>query len=90
MEKDIASLQHTTWRCQYHVVFAPKYRRMAIYGQIRTDIGVILRKVDDEKERRDKESTNKNNKIVVGDLELDLEKVEVRVKGQVKVIERLK
>ena len=32
-----------------------------------------LRKVDDEKERRDKESTNKNNKIVVGDLELDLE-----------------
>ena len=43
-----------------------------------------LRKVDDEKERRDKESTNKNNKIVVGDLELDLEKVEVRVKGQVK------
>ena len=45
-----------------------------------------LRKVDDEKERRDKESTNKNNKIVVGDLELDLEKVEVRVKGQVKAL----
>lgn len=45
-----------------------------------------LRKVDDEKERRDKESTNNNNKIVVGDLELDLEKVEVRVKGQVKAL----
>ena len=40
MEKDIASLQHTTWRCQYHVVFAPKYRRMAIYGQIKADIRV--------------------------------------------------
>ena len=40
MEKDIASLQHTTWRCQYHVVFAPKYRRMAIYGQIKADIEV--------------------------------------------------
>lgn len=40
MEKDIASLQHTIWRCQYHVVFAPKYRRMAIYGQIKADIGV--------------------------------------------------
>ena len=40
MEKDIASLQHTTWRCQYHVVFAPKYHRMAIYGQIKADIGV--------------------------------------------------
>ena len=45
-----------------------------------------LRKVDDEKERRDKESTNKNNKIVVGYLELDLEKVEVKVKGQVKAL----
>lgn len=45
-----------------------------------------LRKVDDEKERRDKESTNKNNKIIVGDLELDLEKVEVKVKGQVKAL----
>lgn len=45
-----------------------------------------LRKVDDEKERRDKESTNKKNKIVVGDLELDLEKVEVKVKGQVKAL----
>ena len=45
-----------------------------------------LRKVDDEKERRDKESTNKNNKIFVGDLELDLEKVEVKLKGQVKAL----
>ena len=49
MEKDIASLQHTTWRCQYHVVFAPKYRRMAIYGQIRADIGQILRKLCEQK-----------------------------------------
>ena len=44
MEKDIAGLQHTTWRCQYHVVFALKYRRMMIYGQIKKDIGIILRK----------------------------------------------
>ena len=49
MEKDIASLQHTTWRCQYHVVFAPKYRRMAIYRQIKADIGVILRKLCEQK-----------------------------------------
>lgn len=33
-EKDIDSLKHTTWRCQYHIVFAPKYRRMVVYGQI--------------------------------------------------------
>ena len=41
--KDVDSLSHTTWRCQYHVVVAPKYRRMVIYGQIKKDIGQILR-----------------------------------------------
>ena len=41
--KDVDSLSHTTWRCQYHIVFAPKYRRMVIYGQIKKDIGQILR-----------------------------------------------
>ena len=44
-EKDISSLEHTRWRCQYHVVFAPKYRRLAIYGEIKADIGMILRKL---------------------------------------------
>ena len=48
-EKDISSLEHTRWRCQYHVVFAPKYRRMSIYGEIRTDIGMILRKLCEQK-----------------------------------------
>ena len=48
-EKDISSLEHTAWRCQYHVVFAPKYRRMEIYGQIKQDIGVILRKLCQQK-----------------------------------------
>ena len=48
--KDIDSLSHTTWRCQYHVVFAPKYRRMVIYGQIKKDIGQILRKLCEQKD----------------------------------------
>ena len=48
-EKDIETLQHTTWRCQYHIVFAPKYRRMVIYGQIKQDIGQILRKLCKQK-----------------------------------------
>ena len=48
-EKDIESLQHTKWRCLYHVVFAPKYRRMVIYGQIKKDIGQILRKLGEQK-----------------------------------------
>lgn len=45
-----------------------------------------LRKVDDDKEQKNKEENSKTNKIVVGDLELDLEKVEVKVKGQVKAL----
>ena len=48
-EKDIHSLDHTTWRCQYHVVFAPKYRRMVIYREIRADIGKILRTLCEQK-----------------------------------------
>ena len=44
-EVDVSSLEHTSWRCQCHVVFAPKYRRMEIYGKIKEDIGIILRKL---------------------------------------------
>lgn len=44
-DKDISSLERTSWRCQYRVVFAPKYRRMEIYGEIKQSIGVILRKL---------------------------------------------
>ena len=44
-EVDVSSLEHTSWRCQYHVVFAPKYRRMEIYGKIKENIGIILRKL---------------------------------------------
>ena len=40
---------HTTWRCQYHLVFAPKFRRKAIYGELRSVIGKILRKLCAEK-----------------------------------------
>ena len=43
-EVDVSSLEHTSWRCQYHMVFAPKYRRMEVYGKIKEDIGIILRK----------------------------------------------
>ena len=31
---DVKSLSHSKWRCKYHIVFAPKYRRQIIYGQI--------------------------------------------------------
>ena len=44
-EVDVSSLEYASWRCQYHVVFAPKYRRMEVYGKIKEDIGIILRKL---------------------------------------------
>ena len=47
--KDVNSLDHTSWRCQYNIVFAPKYRRMEIYGQIKVDIGKILRQLCQQK-----------------------------------------
>lgn len=47
--KDNNSLAHSTWNCKYHLVFAPKYRRMQICGQIRKDIGVILRRLCEQK-----------------------------------------
>lgn len=46
---DNNSLAHTTWNCKYHIVFAPKYRRRAIYGKIRADIGRIIRKLCERK-----------------------------------------
>ena len=38
-------LGYSKWRCQYHIVFAPKYLRKEIYGKIKADIGRILRKL---------------------------------------------
>ena len=36
---DMNSLAHTKWNCKYHIVFAPKYRRKIIYGQLKRDLG---------------------------------------------------
>ena len=46
---NINSLSHSKWRCHYHIVFAPKYRRQAIYGKIKEDIGKIIRQLCDQK-----------------------------------------
>lgn len=47
--KDINSLSHSRWRCKYHIVFAPKYRRQVIYGKIKADVGKILRELCERK-----------------------------------------
>ena len=46
---DTYSLSHTSWKCQYHIVFAPKYRRKAIYGKLKAEIGAILRELCERK-----------------------------------------
>ena len=40
---DYDSLSHTRWKCEYHIVWIPKYRRKALYGKVRTDVREILR-----------------------------------------------
>ena len=46
---EIKSTAHSKYRCQYHIVFAPKYRRKEIYGKLKKDIGAILRKLCNQK-----------------------------------------
>ena len=42
---DIHSLAHSKWNCKYHIVFAPKYRRKAMFGEKGREIGAILREL---------------------------------------------
>ena len=42
---DVNSLSHSKWNCKYHIVFAPKYRRLVFYGEKKKAIGEILRKL---------------------------------------------
>lgn len=48
--KDKNSLAHSKWRCKYHIVFAPKYRRQIIYGKYKQSIGEIIRELCQRKE----------------------------------------
>ena len=50
MKNEIRSTAHSKYRCEYHIVFAPKYRRKEIYGQLKKDIGQILRKLCEQKD----------------------------------------
>ncbi len=40
---DETSLSHARWKCQYHIVFIPKYRRKTMYGKVRRDVQEIIR-----------------------------------------------
>ena len=49
---DYESLRHTRWECKYHIVFIPKCRRKALFGQLRKDLGPVLRELAGHKESR--------------------------------------
>ena len=49
MKNEIKHTAHSTYRCEYHIVFAPKYRRQIIYGELKQDVGEIIRKLCNEK-----------------------------------------
>ena len=49
MKNEIKTTAHSTYRCQYYIVFAPKYRIKVIYNELRADIDQILRKLCNEK-----------------------------------------
>ena len=40
---DSESLSHTKWKCQYHIVFIPKYRKKVLYGQLKEDVREIIK-----------------------------------------------
>jgi putative transposase len=40
---DSNSLAHTKWKCQYHIVFIPKYRKKVLYGKVRDDVREVIR-----------------------------------------------
>jgi putative transposase len=47
---DSESLAHTKWECKYHVVWIPKYRRKALYGELRKYLGPVLRDLAHQRE----------------------------------------
>jgi putative transposase len=52
MTGTMKSLAHSRWDCKYHVVFIPKYRRKAIYGELRKILGEVFHELARQKECR--------------------------------------
>ena len=48
--RQVNSLNHTRWECKYHIVFIPKYRRKALFGQIRRDLADVFHSLARQKE----------------------------------------
>jgi putative transposase len=44
------TLSHTKWDCKYHIVFIPKYRRKALYKELRQYLGEVFRSLAQQRE----------------------------------------
>ena len=47
---DEQSLSHTRWDCKYHIIWIPKYRKKAIFADLRKYLGEIFRELARQKE----------------------------------------
>jgi putative transposase len=47
---NVQSLAHTAWECKFHVVWIPKYRKKKLYGELRRELGPVLRKLAKHKQ----------------------------------------
>ena len=58
---NVQSLRHTVWECKYHVIWIPKYRRKVLYGQLRKELGPVIKELAKQKE----------SEVVEGELVVD-------------------
>ena len=59
--EEYQSLSHTKWDCKYHMVWIPKYRKKVLYGQLRRELGPVLREL----------ATQKESEVIEGQLVVD-------------------
>ena len=46
----LQSLAHTKWVCKYHLVWIPKYRKQKLFGDLRRELGPVLRDLAQHRE----------------------------------------
>jgi putative transposase len=45
-----SSLAHTKWVCKYHIVWIPKYGKKKLFGDLRRELGSVLRELARQRE----------------------------------------
>ncbi len=60
------SLHHSKWECKYHVVWIPKCRKRVLYGQLRSELGRVLRELSKQKESEVIQGTLKADHVHMG------------------------